>query len=173
MSTFQVGDWADVVTASGVAAAALLGLVLVAFGTHLDGLVPRRRAMGRAVLTLAHLACVLVVALLLLVPGQTDRALGLEVVGVAALLALVSVVWAGRLDVPEPEDGLLRVPLTVVLASLAPFLVGGTTLVTDSRAGLGWVVAGLVLGLLAGVLNAWLLLVESARTRTGGDLRRH
>ncbi len=44
-----------------------------------------------------------------------------------------------------------------------PFLVGAITLLAESGGGLYWTAAGIVGSLVAGVVNAWVLLVEILR----------
>jgi hypothetical protein len=55
--------------------------------------------------------------------------------------------------------------IRIVQTQLAstPLLVAGICLLSDSPAGLYWLVAGFAFSFVAGVANAWVLLVEVAR----------
>jgi hypothetical protein len=44
-----------------------------------------------------------------------------------------------------------------------PFVVGGASLIAETGGGLYWVAAGILLGIVGGVANAWVLLVEILR----------
>jgi hypothetical protein len=51
----------------------------------------------------------------------------------------------------------------VILAASAPFLIAGVLLFWGSSAGLYWAAAGVIVSLVAGVWNTWILLVEILR----------
>ena len=65
----------------------------------------------------------------------------------------------------EP-DAAQRPDLTrglVVALGFVPIVIGGLSLLAESGGGLYWVAAGLILTIIAAVLNAWVLLVEVLR----------
>jgi len=161
---YDVAGWADFAVASAAATAALTGLTFVAVSINLRAILDDGWLPGRAVQTVGLLLCLLLVSLCVLVPGQTATALGLEVIGAAAVLGLATVIWAATTRWPDDEPAGWRwTALAVVLLPVALLLVGGTSIATSSLGGLYWVFAAVVVGIAAAVLNAWALLVESSR----------
>jgi hypothetical protein len=105
----------------------------------------------------------LLVCLAGLVP-QSEEALSIELV-VAGIAG--GAIGARAIHRRPVEDGPTRAQIrgqTVLMAlpSIA-VVIGAATLWSDWGGGLYWVVAGLVLFLLNGIMNAWVLLVEIQR----------
>ena len=78
MSAYQLDDWADFAVASAGAAAALTGLLFVAVSINLTRILEFPHLPGRAAGTLGMLLTVLLVAVVLLAPGQPRQATGIE-----------------------------------------------------------------------------------------------
>lgn len=104
-------------------------------------------------------------SLVLLIPGQPPGALAVELFVLAAV-AGVALGWLSRPSRRAPEQpvaswvGTTVVPAAVV--ALAP-VVAGVGLLTESLGGLYWLPAAVAVGLLGGLTNAWVLLVEILR----------
>jgi hypothetical protein len=164
VNAYDPAAWGDFALAAAGAAASLTGLIFVAVSINLRQILDGGRFPGRAAQTLAVLMCLVVVTLFVLMPGQSAAALGFEVIGAAALVALPTVVWAATATWPDDEPRHWR--WFAVLSALLPMgllLVGGTALAAGSFGGLYWLGAAVVVGLAAGVFNAWVLLVEINR----------
>jgi hypothetical protein len=155
--------WGNFFVAQAGAAAALAGLIFVAVSINLARVLAFPQLPGRAAEALIVVLSVLVVATCALVPGQGNRALGLEVavagLGVCAASTRIQVRARGP---RHPDDRLSR---RVMLAQMpaVPFVVGGALLAMGSAKGLYWLPVGAILSLAGGVFNAWVLLVEIQR----------
>jgi uncharacterized membrane protein len=156
--------WSDFGVAVAGAAAALTGLLFVAVSINLDRVLQYPRLPPRAGATLATLVVVLVVAILLVAPGQDSLALGIEITAISSLLAaavLVVQLRAGR----SPEEPLrwLLFPILILFVPALLLLAGGLSLILEAGGGLYWVLAGVATAFLACAMNAWVLLIEIHR----------
>jgi hypothetical protein len=160
-------EWAGFFTAELGASAALAGLVIVAISINIARILADPTLPGRAAETLVAPTGVLVASSLALVPGQPALGLGIEilctgaVMGILPVLLIASAARGGKVHA-------FYLAARAVLASLAflPFVVAGTLLVTgmaDIRLAFYWMVPGVIVSLVATVLNAWVLLVEILR----------
>ena len=160
-----VGGWANFFAAQVGASASLTGLVIVAISINLSSIVSHPHLPGRAIETLAMLVSVLLVSSVGLVPGQSLAALGWEIfaIGVAAWSTSVVTNLEARND---PVPGKKWAPmLRILLGQLAtlPFPLAGVVVLFSGATGFYWLLPGVVFCLIAGVLNAWVLLVEIVR----------
>jgi hypothetical protein len=117
----------------------------------------------RALQALIQLLAVVVFSLLMLGPGQSNTALGLELLAVAVPLTLVSGRLIGRALKVRGSAPPLDPRRVVAAAGTVPFVVAGVSLIAEAGGGIYWVLGGAVAGLIGGVLNAWVLLVEILR----------
>jgi modulator of FtsH protease len=162
MPSFTTG-WENFFVAEVGAAAALSGLLFVAVSINLARILAIPHLPERAGETLLLLLGVLAVATFGLIPGQTARALGLEVLGAGALAWMHTV----RMQLRAYRDAEARQWLAgrvagTQLATL-PFVVSGALLATGHASGLYWMVPGVLASFGASILNAWVLLVEILR----------
>jgi hypothetical protein len=152
------------VAAAG-AAAVLAGLIFVAVSINLERILAVRGLPGRAGESVVMFLGVLVLALLMLVPGQSERALGAEIIvaGVVYVASLLAILAPGMsADTRQPVSW----KVTRVVASLAaslPAIIAGATLLWGAGGGLYWLVPCFVISFAAGLGNAWVLLVEVVR----------
>jgi modulator of FtsH protease len=86
----SVGEWREFFVAQAGAAAALAGLVFVGVSINLDKIVAIPSMPSRALEAMVLLVAILVQSSLMLVPEQSLRALGFEVLAVALLSGLRS-----------------------------------------------------------------------------------
>jgi hypothetical protein len=105
----------------------------------------------------------LVVSGFALAPGQTNRALGIEI-AVAGAMVATQALWVtkGKETPDEPQAWVVEHLVTLLLPSIA-FIVGGVTLAVGQGGGLYWVMAGILLAVVSASINGWVLLVEIKR----------
>jgi hypothetical protein len=164
LTAYTAAEWSDLFVAAAGASAALAGLVFVAVSINLQRILALPGLPERALETLMLLFGVTVVSLLGLIPGQSETALGLE-------LLVQSIIWIAVIvplvvkTLPGPDDprGWYVSRIGLVAPALVSFAVGGISVLAGSGGGLYWTAAGIVAALVAGVANAWVLLVEIQR----------
>ena len=161
----RVTEWHDFFLASAGAAAALAGLLFVAMSINVREIVATEGLPARAGATIVDAIGPLIVSLAVLMPGQSVRVVGAEVLAVGLIawtvtVALQVVVWRTTRDQPRDQ----RV-FGLVLSQLAAAgaLVGGVMLLTDSADGLYAVAVGIALSFVVAVVNGWVLLIEILR----------
>ncbi len=159
--------WSTFATVAGGAAAGLTGLLLVAVSIRIGVIAKSRELRNRAAQTLALFVTVLFVAILLSIPGQSLRVLGIEVVALAVITGVVMLVLdrRARAESGERDDTVRNV--VSILDAVAPnavtsvlLLVAGALLVFGLHAGLDVLVLPVVAALAGGVVGAWLLLTK-------------
>jgi hypothetical protein len=163
VSGYTPADWHDFFTAAAGASAALLGLLFVAISINLKLILQHRHLPGRAAATLGTLLSVLVVCSFGLVPGQSNRTLGVEILATGALVATQAVcVSVGKRSPGDPLSWTLG-NLPILLLPALAFVGGGWSLLAGGGGGLYWILAGTVLTFVGASVNAWVLLVEIVR----------
>ena len=83
MSGYLASPWSDFSVAVVGSAAALTGLLFVAVSINIEQILAIGPLAGRALSTMILFVVPLVVGILILVPGQSVTALGLELIGTA------------------------------------------------------------------------------------------
>ena len=155
--------WHDFFLGTMGAAAALTGLLFVAISINLEQILKYPQLPGRAAGTLGILVSGLVVSGFALVPGQGNRALGIEIAAAGVVVAVQAIsVTHGRGTPDEPQSWLIQHLASLLLPSIA-FMVGGVSLIAGGGGGLYWVLAGVLLVFVSASINAWVLLVEILR----------
>jgi hypothetical protein len=177
MTAYEAEAWVEFGVAVAGAAAVLAGLVFVAVSINLEKVLEVHGLPGRAGESIVMFGGVLILSICLLVPGQSRVALGVElVVGGALLVTLLVLIALPGLNLPTRQPLSWRITrIVVALASSVPALVAGVSLLAERGGGLYWLAAAFALALLAGIANAWVLLVEVVRDEryraVGGDDR--
>jgi len=147
------------------AAAALAGLLFVAVSINIRTILQNRGISARAAQALVFLVNPVFLSLTLLIPGQPPAALAVELFVVAVIAGSASG-WLSRPGARAHEQPLASWAgtglLPAAIVALAPVLAG-IGLLTGSLGGLYWVPAAVAFGLLGGLTNAWVLLVEILR----------
>jgi hypothetical protein len=147
--TAIASGWENFFVAEVGAAAALSGLLFVAVSINLTRIL--------AILS------VLAVATFGLVPDQSRGALGAEVGGTGLLVWLLTVRTQLRAYRDLEARRWLPTRVLATQAACVPFVVAGGLLLAGRDSGVYWIVPGTVASFGAGVLNAWVLLVEIQR----------
>lgn len=155
-------SWDTFAVIAGGAAAALLGLLFIAISIRLNVFASNVELRNRAGGTLTLFGIVLLLALLLAIPGQSHRVLGVEVVVLAVLggLGLFLLDWrAGRNRGQQVIGRVLEMvsPDTVTTVLL---LVGGLLLVFRVPAGMYVLVGPVLTALVGGLTSAWLFMTR-------------
>jgi hypothetical protein len=164
-TAYDAAAWKDLFVAVAGASAALLGLLFVAVSINLERILGYEGLPERALETLLLLLSVLVVAILSLAPGQSNTALGLEVLVVGLAMAFGAIklpIYASDETGKEPTQWNLS-RWGVRLLSIVPFLIAGASLLAEGGGGLYWLLAGIVFAICGAVANAWVLMVEILR----------
>jgi hypothetical protein len=139
-------------------------LIFVAVSINLAQILADRRLPIRAAETLSILVGLLLLSVFMLVPGQGQVVLGIEIGGLGVLLGTALLVKRLRLHrAPGEPRAWSVVPLIVILTATVPMIVAGISLLAGVGGGLYWLVPGLLLAFAGSILNAWILLVEIQR----------
>jgi modulator of FtsH protease len=157
-----MGSWADFFTAELGAAAALTGLVIVGISINVARIIADPHLPGRAIETLVTPTGVLIASTYALVPEQPAWLFGSEIamVGLVMLLIPDYIQWKARKILPFHI--VVRRALLAQLSSL-PIIACGVLIIGHVNGALYWIVPGIVVSLIATVINAWVLLVEILR----------
>ena len=157
--------WKDFYVAVAGAASAMAGLVFVALSINLTRIltVPGLPTRGAEAIILPSAA--LLASLIGLIPNQSEQTFGLELGAVGLIAWGVPVAFqiaAARAKYYQTRGRLL---VRVVLHQVAtvPLLLGSALMLNSAAEGLYWLAAGIVLALVVGLQNAWVLLVEIMR----------
>ncbi len=153
-------SWANFFVAAAGAAAALAGLLFVAISVNLGRILQYPGLPLRAAESLGVLLLALLLSLLALVPGESVRVFGAAVTALAlgGWIALTMALARGS----RPQ----RRPLLRVLMNQLPtvmLVIAGVALFSGHPDGLYLLVYALLLAFAAGVLGAWVLLIEILR----------
>jgi hypothetical protein len=162
---FDPTPWAGFFTAMASAAAALTGLVFVAVSINLRNVIGSPNLVSRSAKALITLIGAMIVALLCLVPGETQRMLGLEIAIFGVVWWVVIVRTLNRANRNNAYVTRKHIILQALLThgSAAPIVASGVSLILGRGGGLYWLVAGTIVCLLAAMADAWVLMIEILR----------
>jgi hypothetical protein len=160
-----ITDWHDFFVAQTGAFAALTGLVFVALSINLKQILSSPGLPGRAGEAVTVLVEPVLIGLVCLLPLQSVRALGAEllVIAVAGWVVVSTILVTARRALRARP--LHQVVIRIVLVQSATLLivVAAAVLLTGRVSGLYWVAAGTGVCLVVGLTNAWVLLIEILR----------
>jgi hypothetical protein len=159
--------WGTFATVAGAAAAGLTGLLFVAVSIRIGVIGKSQELRNRAAQTLALFVTVLFVAILLSIPDQSVRVLGIELVALAVITGVAMLVLDRRARAASSERDDSARNVASILDAVAPnavtsvlLLVAGVLLVFGLHAGLDVLVLPVIAALAGGVVSAWLLLTK-------------
>ena len=163
---FDIQAWGDYGATMAEISATLVGLMFVAVSINTAWFSSSKDARVRSEQALVLFVVPLLTGVLLVIPGQSTTAVGIEI---AAFGLLVGRVFLALGSVKETKDeprafvAIDRVsPLRFITVAL---IVCGASLIAGHFGGLYWLIAAHIAALLAGLLNAWIfLLVAGAHT---------
>jgi hypothetical protein len=161
-----LNDWTNFFLGELGAAAALAGLLFVAVSVNQARILQLGRMADRALEALVMLLLVLVISSVTLIPGQSFREVGIEILilGAVTLAAMVPLQRSYMRDLDpsyrRPTSRIVRINrLAVGLITLAGIVI---TWRGDDR-GLYLLPPGILLSFLAAMVNTWVLLIEINR----------
>ncbi len=165
VNAFDPVAWSDFFIATAGAGAALAGLAFVAFAINLREILKFPGLTGRGGESLILLLSPVFVAIVGLWPVASSRTVGIAllVLGVTFWVTVVLVILRPSRD---RHGGTRNRYLTrVILGQLAtlPTIVAGVSLALGLGPGLHFLMIGTIASLAAGVIGAWILLVEILR----------
>ena len=155
-------EWDTFAVIVGGSAGALVGLLFVAISIHAGRIAESAELRGRAAQTLVIFAALLLIALLLAIPLQSQRVLGAEFLLLAELVAAALILLdrlARQSDQPRPVARTLQNvnPSTLTAAGIA--LAGGLMVF-----GVDWadftLIPVICAAMVGGLASAWLLLTK-------------
>lgn len=160
-----MNEWFDFFMAIAGGAATLTGLIFVGVSINLTKILSMPTMPNRALISMILLLLVLVLSILFLVPGQSIKGIGIQV------LALSFIVWvfvthADFTNVPLKENKYRRFYiLNMVLDQIAivPYFIGGVAILLIGDTGFYWTIPAIVFSFIKSVIDAWILLVEINR----------
>lgn len=157
--------WTGFAATVAAVAATLVGLLFVAVSINLRRILEYPNLPGRAGQTLITFATALVVTLFVLVPGQGRTALGWEllITGLAILgVQLVIDHRAGRSEY-ETHYSWLLTRVFPAIVGCGCVIIAGASLLAAGGGGLYWLVPAVLVSIVSGLSNAWVLLIEILR----------
>jgi modulator of FtsH protease len=161
-----LGDWNNFFLGELGAAAALAGLLFVAVSVNQTKILQLGRMADRGLEALAMLMLVLIITSLTLIPGQSLRLLGGEILFFgAATMAAVIPLQRGYLrsidSIHRRRTGQMVIVNRMAVMIIA--LAGLVILCRGDGAGLYLLPVGILLSFLVAMANTWVLLIEINR----------
>lgn len=157
--------WSDFYVAQVGASAALAGLLFVGISISLDDILKFKHLPMRAAGSLTLLGMVLLVSMLMLVPNQSFRDAGWNVLLVSVPATIVSF-WMGVVSLRNMPAAFRKHGYMVIgmkLLSALLFAISGLVMVVTNDKGDGLMVTGCVLAYIIVLIDTWVLLVEVHR----------
>ncbi len=155
-------SWDAVAEICGGAAATLTGLLFVAVSIRIASIARSQELRNRAAQTLSLFGMVLIISVLIAIPGQAYRTLGVEVVALAVIAGTGLAVLDRRAKGDRSNQAIAPVLELVTPTTITSLLLlaAGTVLVLGVHAGLYVLVGPIFVALVGGVTSAWLFLTK-------------
>jgi hypothetical protein len=136
--------------------------VVVAISINIERILGYRGLPERGLVTLLLLLGVLVVSLLLLEPGLSRTAVGIELLveGVVLTVVVAALTLTSR---PRDQESFIVSALVLAGIGTLPFVVAGISFLAEAGGGMTWVLTGFIAAIVGAMINAWVLLVEILR----------
>lgn len=162
---YDAARWVSFFSAETSASAGLTGLLFVAVSINLRQIVANPALGARSLKALVSLAAILLLSSLGLVPGQSNRALGIEIAFVGLILWIAGAVLQHKSVYKNPyiRRGARTFHMVLAHASALPMILAAHSLLTNRGLGLYWLVVGTLICFLSALLDAWVLLIEIQR----------
>jgi hypothetical protein len=163
MTAYDAAPWHDLFVASAGAAAALVGLLVVAVSINVKNILESPGLPSLAARSIGLILGLLLLSLLTLFPGQSRTVLGVEILALGIVLVIATGFSVARSHFPVERLRWTLPATALALVSTAPMVVAGATLLAGAGGGLYWAGAELIVGFAVAIYNAWILLIEILR----------
>jgi hypothetical protein len=164
---FDIAAWTNYGVAVVGGAAALTGLLFVAVSVNSAWFWSSKAIRSRSGQALVLFIIPLVTGLLLLVPGQSTAALGIEIVVFGLLAGRVLLALSSEKVKDEPRSIVLLDRLSPRVIIATALIIAGVSLIVGRFGGLYWLLAVHIGALLTGLLNAWVFLLAAGADKAG------
>ena len=157
-----MGAWDTFAAISGGAAATLTGLLFVAVSIRITSIARSQELRNRAAQTLSLFGIVLIISVLIAIPGQAYRTLGVELVVLAVVTGTGLHILDRRAKGESSDQAIAPVLEAVTPTTVTSLLLlaAGIVLVLGVHAGLYVLVGPVLTALIGGVASAWLFLTK-------------
>ena len=157
--------WSTYLSANAGAAATLTGLVFIGISINLAKIISSPAITKRAAESIVQFMGAFIVSITLLIPGRTLRSAGEELLFVGLFLWLSQIIFQIGTSLRSTGHSRFRFMVRVSLGQMAtvPFVLAGASFLLGHPNGFDWLVLGLLFSFIAGVIGAWVLLVEIIR----------
>jgi len=158
-------DWGNFFVGLVSAAAALTGLIFVGVSISLSRILAFPHLSGRALESLVLLMNIVLISSLCLVPGQSFRAIGLEVLLTGLLVWVITLLLDIRMLRAAAAELRRHYRRNVIFTQFAmlPYLLAGVMILTSGQTGIYFLIPGIFISLVKALTDAWVLLVEIHR----------
>ncbi len=160
-----MNEWHDLFVATAGAAAALTGLIFVGVSISLSKILATPTLPTRALLSIILLLTILIYSILLLVPDQSLRKLGIEILTIGipawAVVVVMDITTMRKIDKQYRPQHVWN--MFIDQLALVPYIITGVLIFTVGEAGMYWIVPAFIFSFIKAVLDAWVLLVEIHR----------
>jgi len=163
-AAYDPEGWHDMAVAVAGATAALTGLLFVAISINVREIVQTSTLPRRAAGALITVTTPLIISLAILIPGQSDEALGWELLAIGVVIGVILPWLHAPANRGEASLRVWMIGTAIPIAILIiPTLLAGIGLLTDSGGGLYWIVPAFVAAVVGGLSQAWVLMIEILR----------
>jgi hypothetical protein len=161
----SISEWNTLLAVQAGAAATLTGLVFVAVSINLQRVLTIPGLSGRAAESLLQFLQVFFISTVALIPRQPSKFLAEEVLGITILFWVAEIVGLIRYFRKRLGHPLWWFIDRTVISQVAiiPFALAAIYLLLGNCNGIYWIVPGFLFSFGAGILSAWVLLIEVLR----------
>jgi hypothetical protein len=163
---YQLDLWTDYFVGTAGVGAALAGLVFVALSMHLARIVRTPGVTGRGAQALVLLLSPTLVAIVGLWPADDPARVGIAnaTVGIALWLAVTGIEYLTLVGGMPSSTGQRVVRVLLGQIATLSVIAAGASFVTGVGFGLDLLILGAISAIVAGLVGAWLLLIEVLRS---------
>ncbi len=158
-------NWDNFFIAQVSAAAALTGLIFVSVSINLTRILEGVHLPSRALQSITLLLNILLISSLMLVPGQSLIAKGIEVLVLGVMLWVITFRLSLSIlrTTPTAYKRPARINFYLMQFVVLPFLAAGMYILFFGENGIYLLVAGILFSFLKAIADSWVLLVEIHR----------